>query len=160
MAAGSQTHLAQIGGFYAEHAQRHRQREERHAKRHGEPRLPDRCPDGLHGLPGPRLRLSIHDTDTWLRRTNVHPQALGVNARCGCQNIRDQTDWRLHLREILQPVAARLDFGEQRPAGGTTPRMSLEAVEPAARQNAIERVREQAVKLLTLHSVIRLAFSV
>jgi hypothetical protein len=88
-----------------------------------------------------------------LGRGYVHPQALGVNARCGCQDIRDQADWRLHLREILQPVAARLDFGEQRPAGGTSPRVSLEAVELSARQDAVKGVGEQAVKLVTLHSV-------
>ena len=103
-------------------------------------------------LESPRLRL-LHPSNARLRRSNVHPQALGVNARCGCQDIGDQTGWRLHLREILQPVAARLDFGEQRPAGGTSPRVSLEAVELSTRQDAIERVREQAVKLDALHSV-------
>ena len=92
---------------------------------------------------------------------DIDPQALGVNARCGCQNIGDQADWRLHLREFLQPAAARLDFGEQRPTGGTSPRMSLEAVELNTCQDAIKRVHEQAVKLLTLHSVTGLVvFSV
>jgi hypothetical protein len=78
---------------------------------------------------------------------------LGVNARRRYQDIRDQAGWRLHLREILQPVAARLDFGEQRPAHGTTPGVGVEAVEPTAAQHAIERVAEQTLELVTLHSV-------
>ncbi len=88
-----------------------------------------------------------------LRSGHVHPQALGVNARCGCQDVVDQTDWRLHLREILQPVAARRDFGEQRPARGTSPGVGVEGIELSAGQNAIERVADEAVKLVTLHSV-------
>jgi hypothetical protein len=78
---------------------------------------------------------------------------LGVNARCGCQNVVDQAGWRLHLREILQPVAARLNLGEQRPARGASLRVGVEAVELQAAHDAIEGVGEQAVKLLTLHSV-------
>jgi len=45
---------------------------------------------------------------------NVHPQALGVNARCGCQNIRYQTGWRLRLREIfsqLRPASTSANSG-------------------------------------------------
>ena len=83
----------------------------------------------------------------WLRRSDVHPQALGVNARRGCQNIRDQAGWRLHLRETLQPVAARLSFGEQRSAGANKSAMGLEAVELGPCQDAVEGVREQAVEL-------------
>ena len=71
------------------------------------------------------------------------PQALGVNARCGCQDVVDQAGWRLHLRETLQPVAARLSFGEQRPTCLATPGMGLEAVECGPAQDAIEGVREQ-----------------
>src|ERR1700722_356502 len=87
-------------------------------------------------------------------------QALGVNARRGCQNIHDQTGWRLHLRETLQPVAARLSFGEQRPARGTYPRVSLETVELRARQNAVKRVRQQGVELVALQPVFCLIFAV
>src|SRR5580658_2726768 len=154
---GPQADGAQVGGFHAEYAQGYRQREERHAERHGESRLPDRAPDGLHRPRGPGLHTfpaSADPRNPWLRRQHVHPQALGVNARCGCQNIVDQTDWRLHLREILQPVAARRDFGEQRPARGTSPGVGLEGIELSASQNAVERVTEEAIELLTLHSVI------
>src|SRR5208282_5196728 len=83
-----------------------------------------------------------------------YSQALGVNARCGCQNVCDQTDWRLHLRETLQPVAARLCFGEQRPTRLATPGVSLEPVEPGSCQDAVKRVRQQEIELDTLHSVI------
>jgi hypothetical protein len=89
----------------------------------------------------------------WLRRADGRPQALGVNARRGCQDIRDQTDWRLHLRETLQPVAARLCFGEKRPTRLATPGVSLEPVEPGPCQDAIQRVRQQEIELDTLHSV-------
>src|SRR5215470_13125196 len=83
----------------------------------------------------------------------ICPQALGVNARRGCQDTIDQTGWRLHLREFLQPVAARLSFGEQRPAGGASPRMGLETVESRPAQNAVKRVREQGIELVALHPV-------
>src|SRR5450631_4651057 len=91
--------------------------------------------------------------NTRLSGSYGNPQALGVNARCGCQNIRDQAGWRLHLRETLQPVAARLSFGEQRTARLAFPGVGLEAVESGPGQNAVNGVREQEFELVTLHSV-------
>src|ERR1700678_4097838 len=153
---GTQTHLAQVGGFNAEYAQRDRQREEGHAKRHGEPRLPDRPPNGLHCGRSPRLR-ALPPRRAKRRhsrlRIDVDPQALGVNARCGCQDTVDQSGWRLHLREILHPVAARLNFGKQRTTGGATPRMDLEAFEFRAGQDAVDGIHEQVFELVTRHSV-------
>ncbi len=96
---------------------------------------------------------ALDPRNTRLSRGHIHPQALGVNARRGCQDVVDQADWRLHLREILQPVAARRDFGEQRPARGTSPRVSLEAVELNAGQDTIKHVADEAIELVTLHSV-------
>jgi len=83
----------------------------------------------------------------------VHPQALGVNARRGCQNVHDQAGWRLHLRETFQPVAARLSFGEQRSARPANPGVGLEAVESGPGQDAINGVREQEIELVAAHSV-------
>src|ERR1700724_2571753 len=88
-----------------------------------------------------------------LGRTYIDSQALGVNARCGCQNIRNQAGWRLHLRETLQPVAARLSFSEQRPTRFATPSVGLESVESGSRQNAVDDVREQKLELVALHPV-------
>ena len=85
-------------------------------------------------------------------------QALGVNARCGCQNVLDQAGWRLHLRETLQPVAARLSFGEQRSTRLANPGVGLEAVESGPAQDAVEGVREQELELVTLHSVTGLVW--
>src|SRR5450755_4481766 len=96
--------------------------------------------------------------NTRLSGSYGNPQALGVNARCGCQNIRDQAGWRLHLRETLQPVAARLSFGEQRTTRPAYPDVGLESVEPGARQNAVDGVREQAFELVALHSVTGLVW--
>ena len=100
---------------------------------------------------------SSHETRGWGART-VSSQALGVNARCGCQDVADQAGWRLHLRETLQPVAARLSFGEQRPARLATPGVGLEAVEFAPAQDAVNGIREQEIELVALHSVTGLVW--
>src|SRR6266851_5867415 len=92
----------------------------------------------------------------WLGRRSRGSQAIRYNTRRRCQNVLDQAGCRLHLRELLQPVAARLSFGEQRPTRGTSPRMSLEPVEFSSCQDAVKRVREQDIKLVTLHSVVGL----
>src|SRR5271170_5127356 len=80
-------------------------------------------------------------------------QALGVNARCRCQNTCDQTGRRLHLRETFQPVAARLSIGEQRTTRPADPGVRLELFELGRAQNAVDGVREQRVELVALHSV-------
>jgi hypothetical protein len=88
-----------------------------------------------------------------LGRASRSPQALGVNARCGCQNIGYQTGWRLHLRETFQPVAARLSFGKQRPTRFATPGVGLESVEIGPGQDTVKHVRKEEIELVTTHSV-------
>src|SRR5579864_1744475 len=95
----------------------------------------------------------LEPRDAWLRSVSGCPQALGVNARRGCQDICDQAGWRLHLRETLQPSTARLRFGKQRPAGLASAGVSLETVESGAAEDAIKGVRKQRVELVALHSV-------
>src|SRR5690348_9564903 len=90
--------------------------------------------------------------NAWLRSACHHPQALGVNARRGCQDVRDQAGWRLHLRETFQPRTACLRFLEQRPARLAGADVCLEAVESGPAENAIERVRKEQVELVALHS--------
>ena len=88
-----------------------------------------------------------------LRNSRADPQALGVNARCGCQNVVNQAGWRLHLRETFQPVAARFSFSEQRTTRLANPGVGLEAVESGPGQDAVKGVREQEIELVALHSV-------
>src|SRR5579864_2343871 len=91
--------------------------------------------------------------NAWLRCACRRPQALGVNARRGCQDIRDQAGWRLHLRETFQPRTACLRFLEQRPARLAGAGVCPEAVESGAAEDAIKRVRKEHVELVALHSV-------
>ena len=50
----------------------------------------------------------------------------------------------------LRPASTSANSG---PQAEQRPRVGLEAVELRAGQNAVEGIREQAVKLVTLHSV-------
>src|SRR5580704_19424576 len=132
--SGTQADLAQVCGFDAGYGQAHRQREESHAERHGKARLADRGPDrleqrGLHVLP---------PGNAWLERTCGDSQALGVNARCGCQDVGGHAGWRLHLRETLQPIAARISYSEQRSTRLANVGVGLEAVESGPAQDAVE----------------------
>src|SRR5580704_14834630 len=153
----TQADAGQVGGLHAGDRQAHRQRKECHAKRHGEERLADRDPDrleisekrGLHALQPRNLRLVD---------ARIYPQALGVNARCGCQNCCDQVGWRLHLRETLQPAAARLSIGEQRAARCATLRVRLESAEFDSAQGTIDGVRKQKIEFVTPHSVTGLVW--
>ena len=81
------------------------------------------------------------------------PQALGVNARRGCQDVIDQAGWRLHLRETFQPLTACFRFGKQRPAGLASAGMRFETVESGPAEDAVKRVRKEQVELVALHSV-------
>ena len=107
----TQTHLAQVGGLYAEHAQRHRQREECHAKRHGEARLPDRFPEGLHRTECPRLR-AFPQSKLWLRRRQVRPQAsvsythLDVYKRQELESFFGKFVARSRVREAVNALLA------------------------------------------------------
>ncbi len=91
-------------------------------------------------------------------RTCGDSQALGVNARCGCQDVGDHAGWRLHLRETLQPIAARLSFSEQRSTRLAKVGVGLEAVESGPAQDAVEGVGEQEFELVTLRSVTGLVW--
>jgi hypothetical protein len=81
------------------------------------------------------------------------PQALGVNARRGYQDVVDQAGRRLDLLETFQPVAARLSFGELLAALPATPGMGLEAAECGPAQNTIQGIHEQRLELVARHSV-------
>ena len=91
--------------------------------------------------------------DAWLRGASHRLEALGVNARRGCQDVRDQAGWRLHLRETLQPGAACFRFGKQRCARLAGAGVSLEAVESGSAQDPIEGIGKEQVELVALHSV-------
>jgi hypothetical protein len=82
-----------------------------------------------------------------------HPQALGVNARRGCQDVFDQAGWRLHLRETFQPAAARFSFREQRATRFADAGVPLEPIEFGPAQDAVKGIGQQEIELVALHSV-------
>jgi hypothetical protein len=153
----TQADRGQVRRFDAGNREAHRQREKCHAKRHGKARLAHHCPDWLD-ISGDRGLHPLQPRNLRLGGASIYPQALGVNARRGCQNCCDQVGWRLHLRETLQPAASRLSFGEQRAARFTYPGVRLEPAEFASAQDAVNGVGEQQIELVTPHSVTGLVW--
>src|SRR5579872_4303622 len=96
----------------------------------------------------------LEPRNAWLLSACRRPQALGVNARRGCQDIVNQAGWRLYLRETFQPLTACFRFGEQRPASLAGAGVRLETVESRPAEDTIKRVRKEQVELVALHSVI------